>query len=205
MTNHIWVACVQVNTDLDTKPRSSDLQASSPNRPHRFMKDWVKWKQKYLKSGLVNFILPCSVAIFSAKGTNSSHLDRTHSLSHLDEEQPIIRRFPRRRRSLKWRIWWGTLTWSGSLSSWRHWDHKPPASSSHGSKEEDPEGPTREVDFKWSGLWLKWTVVSWSDIPLEAGGTGTRWSGGTTASSHQTLWSCSGPDLWPEVEQKNAG
>lgn len=36
-----------------------------------------------LKSGLVNFILPCSVAICSASGTDSSHLERTHSLSHL--------------------------------------------------------------------------------------------------------------------------
>lgn len=37
----------------------------------------------HLKSGLVNFILPCSVAIWSASGTASSHRDRTHSLSHL--------------------------------------------------------------------------------------------------------------------------
>lgn len=37
----------------------------------------------HLKSGLVNFILPCSVAIWSASGTASSQRDRTHSLSHL--------------------------------------------------------------------------------------------------------------------------
>lgn len=43
----------------------------------------------YLKSGRVNFILPCSVAIFSASGTASSHLERTHSFSHLRRDQPI--------------------------------------------------------------------------------------------------------------------
>lgn len=31
----------------------------------------------------MNFIRPCSVAICSASGTDSSHLERTHSLSHL--------------------------------------------------------------------------------------------------------------------------
>lgn len=46
----------------------------------------------HLKSGLVNFILPCSVAIFRARGTPSSHLDRTHNLSHLCRREPISRR-----------------------------------------------------------------------------------------------------------------
>ncbi|MEQ2179034.1 hypothetical protein GOODEAATRI_020388 [Goodea atripinnis] len=46
-------------------------------------------QSNYLKSGRVNFILPCSVAIFSARGTASSHLERTHSLSHLEAQQPI--------------------------------------------------------------------------------------------------------------------
>lgn len=55
--------------------------------------DEVSKEHKYLKSGLVNFILPCSVAIFKARGTASSHLDRTHNLSHL-ERQPIISRPP---------------------------------------------------------------------------------------------------------------
>lgn len=40
-----------------------------------------------LKSGRVNFILPCSVAIFRARGTASSHLERTHSRSHLSEKK----------------------------------------------------------------------------------------------------------------------
>lgn len=44
---------------------------------------------KHLKSGRVNFILPCSVAIFRARGTASSHLERTHSRSHLSGKQPI--------------------------------------------------------------------------------------------------------------------
>lgn len=54
----------------------------------------------YLKSGRVNFIRPCSVAIFSARGTDSSHLERTHSLSHLRGEQPMSRGFTVRGRSL---------------------------------------------------------------------------------------------------------
>lgn len=49
-------------------------------------------KCKDLKSGRVNFILPWSVAIFSASGTASSHLDLTHSLSHLEGAQPITKR-----------------------------------------------------------------------------------------------------------------
>ncbi|MEQ2215333.1 hypothetical protein XENOCAPTIV_030808 [Xenoophorus captivus] len=49
-------------------------------------------QSNYLKSGRVNFILPCSVAIFSARGTASSHLERTHSLSHLEAQQPISRK-----------------------------------------------------------------------------------------------------------------
>lgn len=44
---------------------------------------------QHLNSGLVNFILPCSVAIFRASGTASSHLERTHSLSHLSGQQPV--------------------------------------------------------------------------------------------------------------------
>ncbi len=147
----------------------------------------MKREYKYLKSGLVNFILPCSVAIFSAMGTASSHLDRTHNLSHLEGEQPIIRRLPGRRSGLKWRTWCGTLTWSGSLSSWRRWDHKHPASSSHESEEEDPEGTKKWSGLSWSGLSVKWTVVSWSGLPLEAGGIRTRWAGGTTVSSRRTL------------------
>lgn len=47
----------------------------------------------HLKSGRVNFILPCSVAIFRARGTASSHLERTHSRSHLEAgQQQAIRR-----------------------------------------------------------------------------------------------------------------
>lgn len=44
---------------------------------------------QHLNSGLVNFILPCSVAIFRAIGTASSHLERTHSRSHLSGQQPV--------------------------------------------------------------------------------------------------------------------
>lgn len=53
-------------------------------------------KYKYLKSGLVNFILPCSVAIFIAMGTASSHLDRTHNLSHLQERTANQQQAPSR-------------------------------------------------------------------------------------------------------------
>lgn len=60
----------------------------------------LRRQSPYLKSGRVNFILPCSVAIFSARGTASSHLDRTHSLSHLHGEQPISTCFTVRSRGL---------------------------------------------------------------------------------------------------------
>ena len=117
-----------------------------------------------LKSGLVNFIRPCSVAIFRAMGTASSHLDRTHSLSHLEGEQPI-RTLPERRRwrSLKWRTWSGTLTWSGSLSSYRCWDHKLLASSSRESEEGQPEGTRVSVSEADCGG-LKWTGVNLSRL-----------------------------------------
>lgn len=111
----------------------------------------VKVEYKYLKSGLVNFILPCSVAIFSAKGTASSHLDRTHNLSHL-QDNSHHQEAARNRQGLKWRPWCGTFTWSGSLSSCRHWDHRSPASFSHESEEEHPEGTKK---------WIVETVVRW--------------------------------------------
>lgn len=52
---------------------------------------------EHLNSGLVNFILPCSVAIVRARGTASSHLERTHSRSHLSGQQPISGEPPRRK------------------------------------------------------------------------------------------------------------
>lgn len=41
----------------------------------------------YLKSGRVNFILPCSVAIFSARGTASSQCALTQTRNHLHKHK----------------------------------------------------------------------------------------------------------------------
>lgn len=141
-----------------------------------------------LKSGLVNFILPCSVAIWSASGTASSHRDRTHSRSHLQrtanqlaagggacsrgrglQQLTHLQRISALRQALRSYTSCIFFTWVRGRGAWRT----------------DGSGDAEDMDAE-------------TLLPPAGAETGTPPAGGRTAPSRRPPRRCSGPAPPPD-------